>query len=208
MNTYVMLIHARPRKERVNISVDTAVHQRFSQFAERNSQSVSGILNDLMAIYVGPDEDDSDPFTLRPNVVQRLRALLTIAECNSLHDVVERISLGAGLAPSRDPADGPPNGDENVTEWIGSLAKRKTGVRLTFNLSHEPDTALGQSLLFPALFSAVVNQCVEPERACMGDMSAPPYGRLGHRLDSAMSMASPSEMGSGSAHGRSLSQGN
>ncbi len=57
------------------------------------------------------------------------------------------------------------------------------------------------------LFSTVVNQCVEPGHACMGDMSAPPYGHVADHLGSAMSMASASDVRPGSANGRFLSKG-
>jgi cytochrome o ubiquinol oxidase subunit 2 len=57
------------------------------------------------------------------------------------------------------------------------------------------------------LFSAVVDQCVEPGHACMGHMSAPHYGHVADRLDPAMSMASTSGMRPGLATGRSLSKG-
>jgi cytochrome o ubiquinol oxidase subunit 2 len=57
------------------------------------------------------------------------------------------------------------------------------------------------------LFSAVVNQCVEPEQACMGDMSASPYGHGAHRIDLATPMASASGTRAGSANRRTLSEG-
>lgn len=149
MNTYPMIIRTRPLKERVNISVDPSVHQRFSQFVERNSQSVSAILNDLMAVYCASENDE--PFEDRPSVMHQLRLVLMVAERNALHRVVQSIAHAAGLEDSggvkRD-VDEPPDQSEFITEWKGTLGKVRTGVRLTFNLGHEPDIALGQSLLF------------------------------------------------------------
>jgi cytochrome o ubiquinol oxidase subunit 2 len=57
------------------------------------------------------------------------------------------------------------------------------------------------------LFLAVVNQCVETGHSCMGAMSSQPYGHVADHLDSAMSMAFASGMGSGPENRRSLSQG-
>ncbi|MBX7210184.1 MAG: hypothetical protein K1X78_17830 [Verrucomicrobiaceae bacterium] len=141
----------RPNKERVNISVNPQVHGRFSQLAERNSQSVSGILNDLMIVYCGPSEADDDS-TASPQVIQRLRQTLMVSERTVLQRVVRRIAIEAGLEDidldESDPTSIVKIPEKHVTEWIGQVAKIRTGVRLTFNLAQEPDIALGQSLMF------------------------------------------------------------
>ena len=145
MNTYLMIIRNRPLKERVNISVDPSVHQRFSQFVERNSQSVSAILNDLMAVFCASEDDE--PFEDRPSVMHQLRLVLMVAERNAMQRVVQGIAHAAGLEDSggvKRAADEPPDQSEVITEWKGVLGKVRTGVRLTFNLGHEPDMALGQ----------------------------------------------------------------
>lgn len=142
----------RPNKDRVNISVNPQVHGRFSQIAERNSQSVSGILNDLMILYCGPSELEDDFLAASPQVVQRLRRTLLISERTSLQRIVRRIAQEAGLedidVDESDPVNFVHIPDEHISEWIGQISKIRTGVRLTLNLAHEPDIALGQSLLF------------------------------------------------------------
>lgn len=142
----------RPNKDRVNISVNPQVHGRFSQIAERNSQSVSGILNDLMILYCGPMELEDDFAAASPQVIQRLRRTLLISERRSLQRVVRGVAKDAGLEDivldDSDPANIASIPDEHISEWIGQIAKVRTGVRLTFNLAHEPDIALGKSLLF------------------------------------------------------------
>lgn len=142
----------RPNKDRVNISVNPQVHGRFSQIADRNSQSVSGILNDLMILYCGPSELEDDFMAASPQVIQRLRRTLLISERKSLQRLVRRIAQEAGLkdieVDDSDPVNFVNIPDEHISEWIGQIAKIRTGVRLTLNLADEPDIALGQSLLF------------------------------------------------------------
>lgn len=135
-------------KERVNISVDPAVHRHFSEFAERNNQTVSGILNDLMIIYSGCQ----DQFSPSPQILERLRQMLLRSDCTAFQRIVHELARSAGLNPV-DVDDSDPNDirrvpPEQVSEWVGTSARGRTGVRIAFNLAREPDITLGQALLF------------------------------------------------------------
>lgn len=138
----------KSNKQRINISVDPSVHERFALYAERTNQSVSGILNEVMDLYC-PDGDGKDIAT---PVLLCLRQRLLAQDWAAFQRIVRKLALDAGLqeicwddTSLEDPCEIPP---EYRTEWVGVVGKTKIGLQLAMNLSREPDITLGRALLF------------------------------------------------------------
>lgn len=135
-------------KNRVNITVDPAVHRKFGQYAERERLSVSGILNDMMAVYCGfPDGVDK----VSPRVLLHLRRILLAHEEATLQTAVYRAASLAGFSDHDtdtkhrpDLKEMPP---ESVTQWVRQSGKNRTGLLLAPRLEDDPETAIGQAVL-------------------------------------------------------------
>jgi cytochrome o ubiquinol oxidase subunit 2 len=135
-----------------------------------------------------------------------------------LHAVVNRPGVyegfsanysGAGFSGMRFRVEGMRRGD--FDRWVSRLRTRGAQLsRADYLRLARPSTDAPirhYAAVDRGLFSAVVNQCVEPGHACMSDMSAPYYGHVADRVDPATSMASASGMRPGSANGRSPIKG-
>jgi len=135
-------------KNRVNITVDPAVHRKFSQFAERERLSVSGILNDMMAVYCGfPDGMDK----VSPRVLLHLRRILLAQDEATLQTAVYRAASLAGFSDRDTDTRHRPDLDdlppESVTQWVRQSGKHRTGLLLAPRLDDDPETVIGQAVL-------------------------------------------------------------
>ena len=135
-------------KQRVNISVDPSVHERFTQYAERTNQTVSGVLNEVMDIFC----QKGDGRNMNSPITQYLRQRLLAEDSSDFQRVVRKLMLDTELkeipGDNTDPANIVNIPIERRSEWVGVVGKTKIGVRLAFELSREPDITLGRTLLF------------------------------------------------------------
>jgi len=138
----------KSNKQRINISVDPSVHQRFTLYTERTNQSVSGVLNEVMDLYC-PDGGGKNIAT---PVLQCLRERLLAQDRFAFRRVVAKLALDAGLEEigldETDPEDACEIPPEHRSEWVGMVGKTKIGLQLAMDLSREPDITLGRALLF------------------------------------------------------------
>lgn len=136
-------------KGRVNITVDPAIHQQFATEADRNNQSVSGLLTDMMAFYCGVERLDRP---VSPQLLQLFRERLLKDEFTAFQRAVRQTALAAKLkdvnADDSNPDDIRKIPDDLVVEWVGKIGGSRVGVLLAHDFSTAPNAALGRALLW------------------------------------------------------------
>lgn len=141
----------KTNKERVNITVDPHIHRAFSATAERQGLTVSGILNTMMAIYVG----DSDLIPDDNPVSKRLRRSLggdssTIEFRTSAGRLVENAGFKPLDLDETDSANIREIPRNMVDEWIGDIGKQRVGIKVVAGVNRQADLVLGQALMLRA----------------------------------------------------------
>lgn len=141
----------KTNKERVNITVDPHIHRAFSATAERQGLTVSGILNTMMAIYVGDSDEIPDDNPISKTLRASLGGDTSKAEFRfKAGHLVE----AAGFEPLDLDESDPSNIREiprnMVDEWIGDVGKQRVGIKIVSSVNRQPDLVLGQSLMLRA----------------------------------------------------------
>lgn len=169
----------KTNKERVNITVDPDVHQRLIQHADRSNQSISGIINSMMAIYCGLPKDTP----AGRQVSERLRLMLLQEERDIFQRIVQKIVREMGFAPldvdDADPANIIQIPENRVSEWVGNIGKAKVGVKLALNLEREPDLTLGKALMLRGLLKCERLILVVPYLAAIPEAVLAVVGQAG-----------------------------
>lgn len=153
----------KTNKERVNITVDPAVHQAFSSLAEKQGQSVSGVINSMMGIYAGiRDFADESSATL-----EHLRN----AVGGDVIDADFRFTAGRqlksiGFSPinldESDPGHIREISPDKIDEWVLDSGKQRVGAKIVFSLVRQPDLVLGQALMMRGRLRCDVVHLVVP----------------------------------------------
>lgn len=142
---------SRTNKERVNITVDPHVHRAFSADAEKQGQTVSGILNTVMAFYSGKGEAFSDD---NP-IVRRLREVLggdvSKADYHRIAgELLQRRGCHQLKTEETEPSKAGLEHPSQLDEWIDENRKQRTGYKIVSCLNSRSDLVLGQALMLRA----------------------------------------------------------
>lgn len=143
----------KTNKERVNITVDPAVHRKFAAAAEAQGMSVSGTLNNMMRLYVSLDSET--PYVSNNPVTDRLRAVLG---GNASKDdfrlgagrVAEEAGFKALCIDDSDPQNIREVPKRSVDEWFYEKNTLRIGIKIVPELNSHHDLVLGQALMMRA----------------------------------------------------------
>jgi hypothetical protein len=141
----------KTNKERVNITVDPHIHRAFASTADRQGQTVSGILNTMMGIYL----EEADSLSQNNPVANHLRSVLGgDAADYDLRRAAFRVATEAGFkSAEKEPIKTDylmPGSTRLSDEWVGETGKKRVGIKVVTSISHQPDLVLGQALMLKA----------------------------------------------------------